>query len=122
MAQHGIWNADHGLEAAGLGHAGTVYWNLTAPSLYRHALCRDEATLTARGALKADTGRHTGRSPKDKFIVRDDTTADTVWWDGTKPMPSRDCTPIFWIMPGIWTCSFRICMAGPIRATGCRCA
>ena len=86
MAQHGIWNADHGLEAAGLGHAGTVYWNLTAPSLYRHALCRDEATLTARGALKADTGRHTGRSPKDKFIVRDDTTADTVWWDGNKPM------------------------------------
>ena len=82
MAQHGIWNTQLGLEAAGLDAPGEVYWNLMPPRLYEHAIARGEAELTAGGALKADTGAHTGRSPKDKFIVRDATTQDVVWWEG----------------------------------------
>jgi phosphoenolpyruvate carboxykinase (ATP) len=82
VAQHGIWNTQLGLEAAGLDAPGEVYWNLTPPRLYEHAIARGEAELTAGGALKADTGAHTGRSPKDKFIVRDATTQDVVWWEG----------------------------------------
>ncbi|MEM1286282.1 MAG: phosphoenolpyruvate carboxykinase [Pseudomonadota bacterium] len=86
MAQHGIWNTKKGLETAGLTDLGTVWWNLTPAHLYQEAVYRKEAVLTAHGALKADTGKHTGRSPKDKFIVRDATTYDTIWWDGNKPM------------------------------------
>jgi phosphoenolpyruvate carboxykinase (ATP) len=47
---------------------------------------RLETRLTAHGALVAHTGRHTGRSAKDKYIVRDATTADTVWWDNSASM------------------------------------
>lgn len=48
----------------------------TDPGLNDHA----KGTVTSLGAVAVDTGRFTGRSPKDKYIVRDDTTKDTVWW------------------------------------------
>ncbi len=86
MQHRGIRNANLGLEAAGLKDLGTVYWNLTAPALYEQAIQRGEAQLVAGGALKADTGKHTGRSPLDKFIVRDETTEDVLWWDGNGAM------------------------------------
>src|SRR5690606_5851894 len=57
-----------------------------AAELVEHALRRDEARLTAHGALVATTGQHTGRSPKDKFVVRDASTEAHVWWDNNKPM------------------------------------
>ena len=40
----------------------------------------EKGTLTTTGAVAVDTGIFTGRSPKDKYIVLDDTTKDTVWW------------------------------------------
>jgi phosphoenolpyruvate carboxykinase (ATP) len=86
VAQHGLWNADVELNTAGLSDLGDVYWNFTAPALYEQAIARGEAQLVAGGALRADTGKHTGRSPKDKFIVRDATTEATVWWDGNGAM------------------------------------
>jgi phosphoenolpyruvate carboxykinase (ATP) len=86
VAQHGLWNADVDLNTAGLSDLGDVYWNVTAPALYEQAIGRGEAQIVAGGALRADTGKHTGRSPKDKFIVRDATTEDTVWWDGNGAM------------------------------------
>ncbi|HXY89374.1 MAG TPA: phosphoenolpyruvate carboxykinase, partial [Xanthobacteraceae bacterium] len=55
--------------------------NLTEPALYEHALRAGEGELAYGGALVAETGVHTGRSPKDKFIVRDALTDKTVWWD-----------------------------------------
>src|SRR5664279_4200644 len=54
--------------------------NLGTPSLYEEALRRSEARLSRDGALVVDTGQHTGRSPKDKVIVRDADTEKTVWW------------------------------------------
>ncbi|MFX7549124.1 phosphoenolpyruvate carboxykinase (ATP), partial [Acinetobacter baumannii] len=45
------------------------------------AIARGEAKLSAGGCVVAETGQHTGRSPKDKFVVRDATTDKTVWWD-----------------------------------------
>ena len=41
---------------------------------------KEQATLTSLGAVAVDTGIFTGRSPKDKYIVRDDNTKNTVWW------------------------------------------
>ncbi len=54
--------------------------NLSAAELVEHAIRNGEATLTDTGALACDTGEFTGRSPKDRYIVKDETTADEVWW------------------------------------------
>jgi phosphoenolpyruvate carboxykinase (ATP) len=77
----GVFNSAQGSEASGLRNLKRVYWNLEAPALYEQSLTRGETKLVQGGALLADTGVHTGRSPKDKFVVRDETTESTVWWD-----------------------------------------
>src|SRR6478736_6557177 len=77
----GHFNASHGAEAFGFKGLSHVYWNLEAPRLYEEALTRREAVLAKGGALVAETGAHTGRSPKDKFVVRDEQTEANVWWD-----------------------------------------
>ena len=60
--------------------ASKAHWNLTPDQLIEKALERGEGKLTDTGALAADTGEFTGRSPKDKFLVEDAKTKDTVWW------------------------------------------
>ena len=60
--------------------AAAVYENLTTDELVAKALERNEGVITSSGALAADTGEFTGRSPKDKFLVKDSLTADTAWW------------------------------------------
>jgi len=77
----GVFNAAHGAESFGFRELKRVNWNLEAPRLYEEALKRDEAQLVRGGALLAETGVHTGRSPKDKFVVRDANTENAVWWD-----------------------------------------
>ncbi|MEJ2289365.1 MAG: phosphoenolpyruvate carboxykinase [Deinococcales bacterium] len=66
--------------SSGITDAVVVHWNLTTAELYTAALQRGEAELAHLGPLVVDTGRYTGRSPKDKYIVRDATTEDTVAW------------------------------------------
>src|SRR5215475_11550893 len=86
MESFGVHNLEVGLETIGLGDAASVRYNLSEAQLYQEAIRRGEADLTAHGALRAITGQHTGRSPKDKFVVRDATTEDQIWWDNNKPM------------------------------------
>jgi phosphoenolpyruvate carboxykinase (ATP) len=69
-----------GLEAHGITPEGTVWWNLTAPALYEHALARGDAEIAEGGPLVVSTGAHTGRAPKDKFVVREPGSEDRVWW------------------------------------------
>ena len=69
-----------GLEAHGLNPRGRVYWNPTTSVLYTHALRRGGARLAEGGPLVADTGRHTGRSPKDRFVVREPGSESRIWW------------------------------------------
>ena len=57
-----------------------VHRNLSTPQLVEAAIARGEASLAANGALVALTGSRTGRSPRDKFVVQDDRTRDTVDW------------------------------------------
>ena len=57
-----------------------VRYDLSPTELIEEALQRKEGVLTANGALMVDTGAFTGRSPKDRFLVKDDITEDTVWW------------------------------------------
>ena len=80
MQQHGVKSNQSGIEELGITKAANVYWNLSAPELIEHALQKKEGVLTDTGALMFDTGSFTGRSPKDKFIVKDAETENSVWW------------------------------------------
>jgi len=69
-----------GLDAQGIATSAEIFWNLQTAPLVEHALQRGEGRLTKDGALLVDTGKFTGRSVKDKFVVRDATTEDTINW------------------------------------------
>ena len=58
------------LERHGLGQVASAQWNLGAEALYEAAVAAGDGHIGAGGALLCETGQHTGRSPKDKFIVR----------------------------------------------------
>ncbi len=61
--------------------------NLSPAALYEHAVRRDEAAIVSSGALTAETGHHTGRSPKDKFFVKEPSSEDAIWWHaGNRPI------------------------------------
>jgi phosphoenolpyruvate carboxykinase (ATP) len=64
----------------GIAVRGSVFWHPTTSLLYSHALARGEAALAEGGALVVDTGAHTGRSPKDKFVVREPDSEGRIWW------------------------------------------
>jgi phosphoenolpyruvate carboxykinase (ATP) len=57
-----------------------TYRNLSTAELYEHAIRNGEGIVSAHGSLVVRTGKHTGRSPKDKFVVREPSSQDTVWW------------------------------------------
>ena len=78
------------LEALGLEKTGDVYWNLPVPQLYEHAIARKEVRLGDGGTVVAVTGRHTGRAPNDKFIVKDALTENSVWWGKVNKPISQD--------------------------------
>jgi phosphoenolpyruvate carboxykinase (ATP) len=64
----------------GLNPEGRIYWQPTTALLYTHALAHGEGRLAEGGALVVDTGRFTGRSPKDKFVVQEPGSEDRIWW------------------------------------------
>ena len=74
------------LEDQGITGLGRVAYNLIEPQLVQEAVARGEGTLGQGGAFLVSTGQFTGRSPKDKFVVRTPSVEDTIWWDNNKPM------------------------------------
>ncbi len=73
-------HAPQGLKLDGVQDPGTWYWNLPSPRLVEEAVRRREGRLAHLGPLVVRTGQHTGRSPEDKFIVREPSSSDKVWW------------------------------------------
>ena len=71
------------LAAQGIASGAEIFANLGTSDLVEHAIRNGEGRLAKDGPLVVETGQHTGRSAKDKFIVRDATTEDTVWWGKT---------------------------------------
>src|SRR5437764_3138435 len=69
-----------GLDAQGIVTGAEIFWNLTTGPLVEHAVRRGEGLLARDGPFVVRTGKFTGRSAKDKFIVRDKVTEKTVWW------------------------------------------
>lgn len=80
MNQFGLKAKNASIEDLGIHNVSDAYWNLTPAELVEETILRGEGTLTDTGALAVDTGKFTGRSPKDKFIVCDDKTEKSVWW------------------------------------------
>ncbi len=75
-------NPKASLETLGIKNTKTEYWNLTPEELIEETIRRNQGVLSDTGALAIDTGEFTGRSPKDKFIVKDSGTKDSVDWGG----------------------------------------
>ncbi len=75
-----------GLETHGIHTGHRVHWAPTTSLLYMHALARGDGRLAEGGPLVVDTGAHTGRSPKDKFVVREPGSEGRIWWDGNQPL------------------------------------
>jgi len=86
MKHVGLKNPNADLGSLGIKRLDTVYWNLSSSELIEHAVRMDEGVLADSGALVIKTGEFTGRSPQDRFIVKDQTTENTVdWGDINKP-------------------------------------
>ena len=79
-------NPTHTLETQGIKNLGDVFYNYLEPALIEEALKRDEGTLGKGGTFLVTTGKHTGRSPKDKFVVRTPSVEDSIWWENNAPM------------------------------------
>jgi phosphoenolpyruvate carboxykinase (ATP) len=84
MLKSGLRNEAFDLETLGFESQAHVFYNLGETELTRMSVAAGEACLSSHGALVAVTGQHTGRSPKDKFIVEDDLTRDTIWWENNR--------------------------------------
>ncbi len=74
------------LSQQGIATSATVHANLGTAQLVEHAVKNGEGVLSKDGPLVVETGKHTGRSAKDKYIVRDAETENTVWWDNSNAM------------------------------------
>ena len=69
-----------GLDAVGFQQASRVHWNLSVAALYEEAVKRGEGAITAEGPIVCSTGKFTGRSPNDKFIVSEASSQQNVAW------------------------------------------
>jgi phosphoenolpyruvate carboxykinase (ATP) len=81
MEEQGRIEGQQRLELLGIRNVNTVWWNLNTPALYEHTLQRHEALLAQQGPLVVRTGQYTGRSPRDKYVVREPSSEGDIWWN-----------------------------------------
>ncbi len=89
------------LESYGIAGTKEIHYNLSYEDLFKHEtdptlVGFERGELTDTGAINVDTGKFTGRSPKDKFIVMDYTSRDTVWWSTQGVNDNRPLKPELW--------------------------
>ncbi len=72
--------ADFGLDNLGLANLRQAYWNLSREALYEESIFRGEANIVRMGPLIVNTGKYTARAASDKFVVREATSEDNIWW------------------------------------------
>jgi phosphoenolpyruvate carboxykinase (ATP) len=88
--------SDYGLENHGLTNLRMTYWNLPTEALYEEIAFRREARITQQGPIVAFTGKHTARSANDKFVVREETTQDKIWWgEYNRPFSTEKFNELF---------------------------
>jgi len=77
----------YGLEYHGIRNVASVNWNPSTPALYEKIVSRNEGLIAHLGPIVVRTGAYTGRSPRDKFIVYEPTSADYIsWGDQNQPI------------------------------------
>lgn len=81
--------SEYSLSNHGLTNLNNVYWNLPAEALYEEIIFRSEGKLTHMGPISVNTGKHTARAANDKFVVKEATTEDKIWWGEY----NRPCNP-----------------------------
>jgi len=87
------------LDYLGLRNLNNVYWNLTTPILYEQIIRRREGLLSHLGPVVVRTGSFTGRSPNDKFIVKEPTSEHEIWWgDVNRPFSEEKFNQIWYRM------------------------
>ena len=79
-------NPSQTLEENGIFGTSKVFYNLKDHDLITEAIKRDEGVLGNGGAFLVSTGKYTGRSPKDKFVVNENSVQSTIWWENNTPM------------------------------------
>lgn len=79
QAVNGV-ESSYGLAHHGIINPGHVYWNLSPATLIEQSVARGEGILTDGGPLAIVTAPYTGRSPNDKFITKEPTSEDDIWW------------------------------------------
>jgi phosphoenolpyruvate carboxykinase (ATP) len=80
QAQANALKSDYGIENHGLTNLHEIYWNLGTEALYEEIIFRSEAQISRQGPVVVDTGKHTARAANDKYIVREISTQDHIWW------------------------------------------
>ncbi len=81
-------HSEYGLDHHGLINLGRVHWNYAPAALIEEAVRRNEGMLAHMGPFVVRTGQHTGRSPRDKFIVKESSSEANIWWgDVNRPFP-----------------------------------
>ncbi|MFB6258907.1 MAG: phosphoenolpyruvate carboxykinase (ATP), partial [Flavobacteriales bacterium] len=96
MTEFGMKSKHADLQKLGLENVSSVTWNADPAQLVEDTLLNGQGVLANSGALAIDTGEFTGRSPQDRFIVKDEKTKDTVWWgDINKPFDPDDFKKLY---------------------------
>jgi phosphoenolpyruvate carboxykinase (ATP) len=94
--QAGDLKSRYGLKNHGLVHLDRVYWNLPVPALYEEATFRKEGFVAYGGPLVVNTGKWSARAAQDKFVVRESSTEDKVWWgEYNRPYPPEKFSALF---------------------------
>src|SRR5215510_8569653 len=84
VKETGVRNGACGADKFGFKDLAAVHWNLDAPQRYEHSIAAREATVVRGGPICAETGAHTGRSPKHNHSNDNAITENTVWWEGNR--------------------------------------
>jgi len=103
IANAGIRPSRHGLEQHGIHNINVAYWNLGTAQLLEHAVQRREGNFASGGSFVVRTGQFTGRSPKDKFVVRDEITDATIAWGPVnQPLSEAHFDRLYARMTAFW--------------------
>ena len=103
MQNAGVRPSRYGLSRHGIGNFEVAHWNLGTAQLVEKALQRHEGMLASGGAFVLQTGQFTGRSPKDKYIVREPDTETTVEWGAVnQPMPEQIFDQVYARLMASW--------------------
>ncbi|HEY45480.1 MAG: phosphoenolpyruvate carboxykinase [ATP] [Anaerolineae bacterium SM23_ 63] len=88
QSEAGALHSDYGLENHGLTNLNTIYWNLPTEALYEELTFRREGKISRQGSVVVNSGKHTARAANDKYIVREASTEDQIWWgEYNRPYP-----------------------------------